>query len=1114
MSSIVVAPSYLALQLSKPRPPFDPASLELNNRNLRTPRQPKSVTSRVEQEIVKAQLSTARATSLFDLYFDASTVGLELSFIPLVLYDAWELRAIFIVHGGQLDRLEEHEQLRCRIIWASAARRWSELKGTPASISPSSRHLLKTCREIADRSSIWRTPTRENIVTLVLLFFATANGDLASHEAQYYLSAACQHLRSLYTIAHPPSSALTGGPDWLPSDRDLAILAPVDEPTYLPPSTFPSSHLVEGSSEVVDHRSHITTHAHITRHALCTARLFANHQAELSRNVTVQQDFAVLDAVWNRLDTLGCAMEEAFALLEATGLEGIGLAVPQTVLGGLWLPPLQTEFAALSYLRDRAEEFGNARSEVVQAHWTAAESLHSNRDGIYLLAARSGYLFSVARLNDFATALSRAKADNLDLFPFGASEKLASLTFFLKSLQNAQRIYNTTVLADSITSLAALRTRLETETGHTGESALSLFDQEARLKLESTGTDGSKVTTEDVFQRLVHRAQGALVRAVSEELVDDSQVFQAIAHDIFAFARSIDGSELLVLERKKAELNCQSLVAKTNLTEHLRVNWQTLDRPLNLPKAPDYTSLYPKISNVSAFWVSLAIRKPRSMTPRAEQLVVTAQFSTAPATKLFDLYFDPSTVGLELSFIPLLLHDPWELRTIFDAHGGQLDRLNENEQLRCRLIWASAARRWAQLDARAPTDAPSPRQLLERCRDDADTLSIWRTPTRTNSITLLLLFLATTDGDLTSKEAQYYLSAACQHLRSIYAPVDSEPGGLEWLPLALALHDALRSLECRVPCSLSDRDFSILSPDGDPTYLAPPSLLASYLLEGSSKVVEYSAQMTLYCVYTARLFAHHQAELSRDVTVQRDFDVLDVVWNRLDALERSMEDAFALISGPGGPNVGGVDFAILQLTFGGSWLPSLQIEFSALMYLRDRLDEFGKVHFRSGPIDHAPGPHRSAVESLYAVAVARSERSLCLFLRYTRNREGISLLAARSGCIFSIGRLNDLAAALYHVKTENADLFPFGMLDKLASLTFFIKSLQNAQRIYNSTVLTDSIVSLNTLRARLEYESGHSGESALSLFTSLTRDGLTTIPDTPSSGFVQTAVMLHRGSKT
>lgn len=54
--------------------------------------------------------------------------------------------------------------------------------------------------------------------------------------------------------------------------------------------------------------------------------------------------------------------------------------------------------------------------------------LSQNRDGIYLLAARSGYLFSVARLNDFATALSRAKADNLDLFPFGASEKLASLT--------------------------------------------------------------------------------------------------------------------------------------------------------------------------------------------------------------------------------------------------------------------------------------------------------------------------------------------------------------------------------------------------------------------------------------------------------------------------------------------------------------------------------------------------------------------------------------------------------------------------------------------------------------------------------------------------------------
>jgi hypothetical protein len=55
------------------------------------------------------------------------------------------------------------------------------------------------------------------------------------------------------------------------------------------------------------------------------------------------------------------------------------------------------------------------------------------------------------------------------------------------------------------------------------------------------------------------------------------------------------------------------------------------------------------------------------VTPRAEQFVVTAQFSTARATRLFDLYFDTSIVGLELSYIPLLLHDTMGLRARFDA---------------------------------------------------------------------------------------------------------------------------------------------------------------------------------------------------------------------------------------------------------------------------------------------------------------------------------------------------------------------------------------------------------------------------------------------------------------
>jgi hypothetical protein len=113
----------------------------------------------------------------------------------------------------------------------------------------------------------------------------------------------------------------------------------------------------------------------------------------------------------------------------------------------------------------------------------------------------------------------------------------------------------------------------------------------------------------------------------------------------------------------------------------------------------------------------------------------------------------------------------------------------------------------------------------------------------------------------------------------------------------------------------SDRDFSVLSPEAIPTYLAPRTLLASWLAEGSSKVVEHCTYTTTYTLYTARLLAKHQAKLASSVTTQQDFDVLETVWNRCDTLERWLEDALALVRTPGALKSGGNDFAVLQVSF-------------------------------------------------------------------------------------------------------------------------------------------------------------------------------------------------------
>jgi len=92
-------------------------------------------------------------------------------------------------------------------------------------------------------------------------------------------------------------------------------------------------------------------------------------------------------------------------------------------------------------------------------------------------------------------------------------------------------------------------------------------------------------------------------------------------------------------------------------------------------------------------------------------------------------------------------------------------------------------------------------QVLKTAQDAADEAAIWRKPTRSNLTSLLLLFFVTASGDLTSIDAEYYLSAACSHFRNVFPRFESlantSTGILEWNAFALAISDAARALETR-----------------------------------------------------------------------------------------------------------------------------------------------------------------------------------------------------------------------------------------------------------------------------------------------------------------------------
>jgi hypothetical protein len=92
-------------------------------------------------------------------------------------------------------------------------------------------------------------------------------------------------------------------------------------------------------------------------------------------------------------------------------------------------------------------------------------------------------------------------------------------------------------------------------------------------------------------------------------------------------------------------------------------------------------------------------------------------------------------------------------------------------------------------------------QVLKIAQETADESAIWRKPTRSNLTSLLLLFFITASGDLTSLEAEHYLSAACSQFRSLFPNFDSlvnvATGVPEWSVWATGIADVARALETR-----------------------------------------------------------------------------------------------------------------------------------------------------------------------------------------------------------------------------------------------------------------------------------------------------------------------------
>jgi hypothetical protein len=99
----------------------------------------------------------------------------------------------------QIADLYSPSQLTCRIVFASACRLRPSRPGSfadPAIVQK----LLKNAQMQADTQAVWRKPSAENAISLLLLSTLVGQGEIDSVEAKSYLSALIAHLQQLFKI--------------------------------------------------------------------------------------------------------------------------------------------------------------------------------------------------------------------------------------------------------------------------------------------------------------------------------------------------------------------------------------------------------------------------------------------------------------------------------------------------------------------------------------------------------------------------------------------------------------------------------------------------------------------------------------------------------------------------------------------------------------------------------------------------------------------------------------------------------------------------------------------------------------------------------------------------
>ncbi|GAA5861581.1 hypothetical protein JCM8547_008081 [Rhodosporidiobolus lusitaniae] len=404
--------------------------------------------------------------------------------------------------------------------------------------------------------------------------------------------------------------------------------------------------------------------------------------------------------------------------------------------------------------------------------------------------------------------------------------------------------------------------------------------------------------------------------------------------------------------------------------------------------------------------------------------------------ELLSVYADAASSLRDPLYPPPIL-DYFGLQKQFEASGKRLSALSEEDQLTCRIMFASAAR-FRHSSTSSLITAELNQQLATSAQRRADAAGIWRRPSVLTGANLLMLHHLTGRGEIATEESRPYLVSLAAHVKALLkvnpAAIFGSGEGKPALGWALLLYDTCVTIERRESplCTPADLERLLGNQPAFTTLSAVEYALDTYPWSATQHSLVPSV---IFITYGRRLgYLLESCPYGID-SVEAGIE-MNEIWAVFDRILRWAADSTRLQTA----NPFLLTIARLFTMFIAG--PATFAQLAIIQYL----EEFNTL----SSFPHPP--------------IALPNR-----LHLARNiEEDKTFISTFTGTAWSVSRLAAFVNLFGATSAWDESLHPAGPGDKLTSLRFLSKSAASVLRAYDSDALRTALLSLDAEQSALE----------------------------------------------